>query len=81
PEAMIVNAATDALDAATQNRVIERVLAEREGRTTVWVLNRPEAASLFDETLVMKNGQVAEQGPYDRLRAQSGALAAMLESA
>ncbi|MGE4219818.1 MAG: ABC transporter transmembrane domain-containing protein, partial [Alphaproteobacteria bacterium] len=77
PEAMIVNAATDALDAATQNRVIERVLAEREGRTTVWVLNRPEAASLFDETLVMKNGQVAEQGPYDRLRAQSGALAAM----
>ena len=81
PDVMIVNSATDALDAAAQNRVIERVLSERAGRATVWVLNRPEAARLFDETLVMKNGQVAEQGPYDRLKAQSGALAAMLESA
>ncbi|HTY69350.1 MAG TPA: ABC transporter ATP-binding protein [Alphaproteobacteria bacterium] len=67
PDILIVNEATAILDAQSQNRIMEGVFQEIEGRTLVWVLHNPTHAGKFDRVLVVDGGKIAEAGPVAEL--------------
>jgi len=77
----IINEATEGLDVQTQDRVISNVLADCEGRGVIWVMNRVAASRHFGHVLVMQDGRVAEQGPYEELSGRAGAFKKLLEAA
>ncbi len=65
---LVINEAAAALDARTQELVVDRVLAERPGRPVVWALNAPGLAEKFDHVVVMEAGRVVEEGTYEVLK-------------
>ena len=67
PDVLIVSEATTALDGAGQNQVLENLITEFKGRALIWVLHRPSQGNRFDRVIVMRGGQVVEQGPFDQL--------------
>jgi ABC-type iron transport system FetAB ATPase subunit len=71
PDILILNEAASALDGTVQTKVGAGVLRMAEGRTVVWVLQRPSLARHFDRVLVMSGGRLVEQGAPADL-AQSG---------
>jgi ABC-type multidrug transport system fused ATPase/permease subunit len=62
PDLMVLNEAASALDGTIQIKVGAGVLRMCEGRTLVWVLQRPSLARHFDRVLVMSGGRLVEQG-------------------
>ncbi|WP_193366817.1 ATP-binding cassette domain-containing protein [Pelagibius marinus] len=74
PDLLIINGATAAMDGAGQQRLVERILDLREGQGVIWVLQRPELASLFDTILVMRDGRLVEQGSYGELTKSESAF-------
>ena len=67
PDVFIISEGTAALDGAAQSKVIANLLGEFKGRGLIWILHRPSLASQFDRVLVMRGGQLIEQGRYDEL--------------
>jgi ABC-type multidrug transport system fused ATPase/permease subunit len=67
PDLLVINEATAGLDGASQSQIHNAILEERQGRGVVWVLHRPSIARRFDQTLVLRGGQLAEHGSYQDL--------------
>jgi len=67
PDVLVFNDAVAAIDSAAQARVLDRILAELDGRTVIWALQRADLARRFDRVLVLRGGKVVEDGPLDRL--------------
>lgn len=67
PDILIISEATAALESATQTRIMNNILAAFKGRSVFWSLHKPELAERFDHVLVMKNGQIVDQGPYAKV--------------
>lgn len=67
PEVLVFNDATGAIDAAAQGRVVDRILAETEGRTVIWALQRADLARRFQRVAVLRGGRVIEDGAPDNL--------------
>ncbi len=80
PDLLIVDLALAGLDAASQNRIMDRVLSSPHVRGVVWVLSRAEMAERFDQVLVLEDSQIVEHGPYGRLAEAGGALSRMLKT-
>src|SRR5437588_138664 len=81
PELLVVDQAVAALDHASQARVLEGILASREGRGLVWVVQRPDIAERFDVVLVMERGKLAEHGAFAELKSNGGPLHKLLAAA
>ena len=79
PDLLVVNEAIAALDMASQQRVLDGVLAECEGRTVIWVLHAAEQALGFAHVLVFADGRLIEQGPVETLAKSGSAFAEMLK--
>ncbi len=75
PPVLILDEATSALDNASQSR-IQNLLAMRfRGRSTVVsVVHRLDTLPGYDRVAVLRAGRVVEQGTYDALMANKGAL-------
>jgi putative ABC transport system ATP-binding protein len=67
PDICVFNDAVGSIESAAQNRVIDRVLAETEGRTVIWSLQHPDLARRFQRVLVLRGGRVVEDGAPDSL--------------
>lgn len=67
PEVLVFNDAVAAIDTAAQARVIDRVLAEADGRTVVWALQRTDLARRFERVLVLRGGRIVEDGAPGQL--------------
>ncbi|NJO38753.1 MAG: ATP-binding cassette domain-containing protein, partial [Rhizobiales bacterium] len=78
PEILIVHDPIGPLDPGEQTAILEAMLQEFEGRTLIWSLGRSELAARFDHVLVMRQGQIVEQGAYDELNHDGSALRAMV---
>lgn len=78
PALLILDQASAVLDPQSQNQLVESVLQSRTGCAVLWVLNRTDLASRFDQVLVMERGRLVEQGRFDDLKARQGALHKML---
>jgi len=77
PDVLVFNDAVAALDAAGQDRVIDRILAETEGRTVIWAMQNPDFARRFDRVTVLRGGKIVEDGPPDELDRDGTAFQSM----
>jgi ABC-type multidrug transport system fused ATPase/permease subunit len=62
PDILVLNEAASALDGTILTKVGEGVRQLCEGRTMLWVLQRPSLAKYFDRVLVMSGGRLVEEG-------------------
>ncbi|MFQ6022920.1 MAG: ABC transporter transmembrane domain-containing protein [Acidiferrobacterales bacterium] len=67
PDFLVINAATAAMDGATQEKIMKNLFRELMGRGLIWVLQRASLGSEFDHALVLEDGKVVEQGPFGDL--------------
>ncbi|MDH3661723.1 MAG: ABC transporter transmembrane domain-containing protein [Alphaproteobacteria bacterium] len=78
PDILILHDAVSPLDPSEQVVVIDALLEAFEGRTLICSLNRSDLAARFDHVLVMRRGQIVEQGAYDDLNHDGSVLHAMV---
>jgi ABC-type multidrug transport system ATPase subunit len=81
PALLVVDQALAPLDPASQQRVLDGILAERKGRGVAWVLSRPDLAERFSVVLVMERGKLAEKGAFADLKSNGGPLQKLLVAA
>ncbi len=67
PEIMILNQSTAGLDAPTQAHIQNGLLQRFSGGGLIWALHRSSMAKAFDRVIVLRGGQVVEQGRFDDL--------------
>ncbi len=80
PRILILDEATSSVDTRTEREIqtaLDRLL---EGRTSFVVAHRLSTIRNADQVLVLKDGQVIEQGTHDDLLAQSGFYADLYNS-
>jgi ABC-type bacteriocin/lantibiotic exporter with double-glycine peptidase domain len=78
PAILVLDEATNALDAVTESRVHRELRALR--CTTIAVAHRLSTIAAADLILVLENGEVVEQGTHRELLARNGAYAALVHS-
>jgi len=75
---LVFNEPTSGLDPGTELRVLRAVLGWAKGRTVVWALGRADLGQEFDRVLVLDDGRLIEQGPYEELERAGSALSRLL---
>lgn len=75
PPYLILDESTSALDPVLEGKVLENVLKQRRGRTTVLISHRPSVIACCDWLLYLENGNLLYKGPIsDADRAKVPAL-------
>ncbi len=74
PEVLILYDVIGPLDPGEQVAITDTLLEEFADRTLIWSINRSDWARKFDHVLVMRGGQVVEQGRYAELDRDGSAL-------
>lgn len=69
---LLLDDALSAVDTATEARILAHLRQARVGRTVVIVSHRLSTVADADHTLVLREGQVVEQGPHAGLVAGDG---------
>jgi ATP-binding cassette subfamily B protein len=72
---LVLDEATSALDNTTEQRIQAALRTLTEGRTTFVIAHRLSTVRHADLILVMRDGQIAEQGSFEELMALDGAFA------
>jgi ATP-binding cassette subfamily B protein len=78
PSILVLDEATNALDAVTETEVDHELRALR--CTTIVVAHRLSTVAAADLILVMDNGELVEQGSHRQLLARGGAYAALVQT-
>jgi len=74
PEVLIAYDPVGPLDPSEQTVVLDALLEAFAGRTIIWALSRGDWAQRFNHVLVMRRGQVVEQGDYAELNKDGSVL-------
>ena len=72
PPILLLDDPTTAVDAATENEVLDAIDGARRGRTTIIVANRLTTIRRANRILVLHEGRLVEQGSHDELVRQRG---------
>jgi len=75
PSLLILDEASSALDAETERRIQENLLATNAQRATIAVAHRLSTIRNADEILAMVDGAIVERGQHDALLDMSGVYA------
>jgi len=78
PDLLVINDALAAMDDATQMRLLDKVLAHRQGRGVVWAQQRPRAGERFDRVIVLRGGRLVAEGSFAELSKPGSALSELL---
>jgi ATP-binding cassette, subfamily B, bacterial len=69
---LIMDEPTSALDTETESMVLGAVREAMRGRTTLVIAHRLSTVQNADRILVLRDGAIVEQGPFDELLARGG---------
>ena len=72
PPVLILDEATSSIDLRTELRVQRAFTKLMEGRTSFVIAHRLSTIKNSDVILVMKHGNIIEQGSHDQLLAKGG---------
>jgi ABC-type bacteriocin/lantibiotic exporter with double-glycine peptidase domain len=72
PPVLILDEATSGLDPVSEFQVLERLLASRQGKTTIMITHRPSVINRADWVVLLDKGQLRVQGPLSILRSAPG---------
>lgn len=75
---LILDEATSALDSESENQIKEALETLMKGRTCLTVAHRLSTIDCADRIVVMKNGEIVEEGTPAELMAKDGAYAKMV---
>lgn len=71
-EILILDEPTSALDARSEHDIFQRFSENSCGKTTILITHRLGSVSMADRLLVLKDGQVIENGSNDELIKSKG---------
>ena len=72
---LILDEATSALDSATEKLVQSAITKMQKGRTTIIIAHRLSTIQNADRIIVLKDGEIIEQGSHKELIKSSGEYA------
>lgn len=72
PRLMVLDEATGALDPDNEHRLLDRLLAARDGATVLMITHRPATALRADHLILLDSGRVVEAGPPEELSSRPG---------
>jgi ATP-binding cassette subfamily B protein/ATP-binding cassette subfamily C protein len=72
PPILILDEATAGLDPVSEAHVLDRLLASRQGKTTILITHRPSVINRADWIVLIEKGQVKLQGDLESFLAQPG---------
>ncbi len=81
PPVLVLDEATSALDTETERALNAALRVLAEGRTTITIAHRLSTVRDADRIVVLRRGEVAEQGTHDELLAAGGPYAALVGAA
>jgi ATP-binding cassette subfamily B protein len=71
PEILIMDDSLSAVDAETEERILQNLLEERKGRTNVIVSHRVSTLRHADSIIVLDGGRITQSGTHQTLLAES----------
>ncbi|WP_372630289.1 ABC transporter ATP-binding protein [Cohnella sp.] len=74
---MILDDSVSAVDAVTEQKIIDTISAERQGLTTIVIAHRISALKHADEIFVLDEGRIVQRGTHDRLVSEPGLYASL----
>lgn len=72
PPILILDESTSALDAPSEEAVLNRLFEHRQGKTTIMISHKQEVMKMADWIVVLDQGELKLQGTYLELAATSG---------
>ncbi len=80
PEVFIACRATDKLDSASEEKLVENLVKELRSRCVIWVLDNDILARHFDRLLVFQDDHLLAEGTYSEWRSQQARSPQVLTS-
>ena len=80
PKILILDEATSALDSISENSIQDALEVLMQGRTSIVIAHRLSTILKADKILVLKNGEIIEQGKHDELLELNGVYRELYET-
>jgi ATP-binding cassette subfamily B protein len=79
PPVLILDDAFSMVDTRTEERILNRILTARQGKTNIIVSHRPSTLARADRIFVLEDGEIVEQGTPERLLEKGGVYTRLYE--
>ncbi|OUL37783.1 ABC transporter ATP-binding protein [Nostoc sp. T09] len=70
PPILLMDESTGALDPASESHLLDQLLSDRSGKTTILISHRPHVIQHADWIVVLNEGRLIAQGCFEDLQAQ-----------